>query len=100
MAKSQSRTRILITLKQKIAQKRWRDSSRWRDVRVAHSITKYFPASGPAVAAFATELNRTEPYKTDHLLLRTVHVRHVKTVGDLNDAIKAKYRENGFELTP
>ena len=100
MAKpKRSRTKLLRALKEKLAAKRFGDPSQWMRVRVDDPVTDYFPAGGPAVVAFANEMNNSPPMLGDGVRIEPGEIRDVTTVGGIFDVEKQKYREK-YTLEP
>jgi hypothetical protein len=72
------------------------------DIRVSHLLTRYFDTIPLDVIGFGPTLNDSPEFAPDNLGLLPKHLRHLgptDKVGALQDAIKKKYRANGWTVT-
>ena len=98
--KTQSRQILIVAFKRLLATNRFANSGDWQKVRIADSLSLYFPGGGPAISGFLATIHSSKPFESDGVNMHPDDVRLTATVGEYFDAIKKWYRTNGYTLNP
>ena len=89
---------ILHSLFKELARLRYGSTDKWSKVTIYQRTSSFFTAG--AVGAFANVLNKSEPMKSDGIVIHPDDIRHAKTVGNIFGAILDAYEKAGWTITP
>lgn len=89
------RTEILVAFYQLVAAIRYQNPDRWRDIKLQHKVSDYFPGGAES---FADEVNKYVFFLTDNIVMHPNDFSKKNTLSELYDEIIKKYLAKYGEL--